>query len=139
MSMIMPKYVVKPEEVLGGAPMERGAEGYRPVRDLKVIYPETVDPDPRSLIPGVVKVDPSHHTPLHRHRCEEVYYILGWGSRQKEGEKYPVKKGYGVFLPEGVRHRVFNTGDQTLRYVVAGGIIFVLLIPKWPSESPYEI
>ncbi|MCD6243989.1 MAG: cupin domain-containing protein [Candidatus Korarchaeota archaeon] len=136
----MPKYVVKPEEVSGGAPMERGAEGYRPVRDLKVIYPETVDPDPKSLILGVVEVDPGHHTPLHRHRCEEVYYILeGEGEIEIEGEKYPVKKGYGVFLPEGVRHRVFNTGDQTLRYVVVGGIMFVPLIPKWPSESPYEI
>ncbi len=131
----MPKYVVKPDEIVGGAPMER-----KNVRDLKVIYPETVDPPPKSLILGVVEVDPGNHTPLHRHKCEEVYYILeGEGEVEIEGERYEIKKGYGVFLPEGVRHRVFNKGESVLRYVVVGGIMFVPLIPKWPTESPYEI
>jgi len=135
----MPKYVVRPEEVTGGAPMERGEER-KHVRDLKVIYPETVDPDPKSLIMGVVEVDPGHHTPLHRHRCEEVYYILeGEGEVEIEGERYEVRRGYAVFLPEGVRHRVFNNGRDVLRYVVVGGIMFVPLIPRWPTESPYEI
>ncbi len=136
----MPKYVVSPEEITGGAPMEKGAGERKPVRDLKIIYPENVDPDPKTLILGVVEVDPGHHTPLHRHRCEEVYYILqGEGEVEIEGQKYPVKAGYGVFLPEGVRHRIHNTGKEVLRYVAVGGIMMVPLVPKWPTESPYEI
>lgn len=136
----MPKYVVRPEEISGGAPMEKGEGERKPVRDLKVIYPETVDPTPKSLCLGVVEVDPGHHTPLHRHKCEEVYYFVsGKGEVEIEGERYEVREGCGVYLPEGVRHRVFNTGDEVLKYVVVGGIMFVPLIPKWPTESPYEI
>lgn len=131
----MPKYVVRPEEVVGGAPMEG-----KHVRDLKVIYPETVDPDPSSLILGVVEVDPGHSTPLHMHRCEEVYYILsGEGEVEIEGERYEVKEGYGVYIPVGAKHRILNTGSDILKYVAVGGIMFVPLVPQWPTKSPYEI
>ena len=43
--------------------------------DLKLIYPETGF-DVMTLCLGVVEIDPGHHTPLHRHRCEEVYYVV---------------------------------------------------------------
>ncbi|MEM0268052.1 MAG: cupin domain-containing protein [Candidatus Korarchaeum sp.] len=133
--MILPKYVVRPEEVVGGAPMEG-----KHVRDLKVIYPGNVDPSPRSLILGVVEVDPGHHTPLHRHECEEVYYVLsGRGEVEIEGERYEVGKGYGVYIPVRAKHRIFNTGSEVLRYVAVGGIMFVPLVPEWPTKSPYEI
>jgi hypothetical protein len=34
---------------------------------------------------------------------------------------------------------VRNTGDQRLRLLVVGGIMFVGLVPRWPTESPYEL
>jgi len=84
------KVVIKKDEFLPGAPMEEG----RGVRDWKVIYPETGF-DTKTLILGIVEVDPGKHTPLHRHNCEEVYYILeGRGEVEVEGERYPVEAGW---------------------------------------------
>jgi hypothetical protein len=97
--------VIKAREYVGGAPME-AKEG---VRDRQMIYLETGFPT-RPLIMGIVEIDPGCKRPLHRHNCEEVYYLL-----------------------QG------NTGEETVRLVVVGGIMFVGLLPEWPTSSPYEI
>jgi hypothetical protein len=34
---------------------------------------------------------------------------------------------------------VWNTGTETVRLCVVGGIMFVGLVPTWPTPSPYEI
>ncbi len=130
------KVVIKKTEFLPGAPMEER----KGVRDWKVIYPETGF-NTKSLILGVVEVDPGNHTPLHRHNCEEVYYVLeGRGEVEVEGERHSIEAGDAVYIKEGARHRVFNTDEKaTLRYIAVGGIMFVALLPKWPTPSPYEI
>ena len=69
--MAQPKVVLKAAETLGGAPMERNPG----VRDRKLVYPETGFPT-RSLIMGIVEVEPGCRAPAHRHNCEEVYYVL---------------------------------------------------------------
>ena len=123
--MAQPKVVLKAAEALGGAPMERNPG----VRDRKLVYPETGFPT-RSLIMGIVEVDPGCRAPAHRHNCAEVYYVLD---------------GRGEVVSDGVPHAfdsvhtVRNTGDQRLRLLVVGGIMFVGLLPRWPTESPYEI
>ncbi|HID86822.1 MAG TPA: cupin domain-containing protein [Anaerolineae bacterium] len=130
------KVVVKASEFVGGAPMEA-----RPgVRDWKLIYPET-GTETKTLIMGIVEVEPGQHTPLHRHNCEEVYYVLqGRGVIESEGERYPFEQGDAIYNKENTAHRVFNTDPQeTLRLLVVGGIMFVGLLPRWPTESPYEI
>lgn len=66
------RVVIRPREVLEGAPMQQASGG---VRDLKLIYPETGF-DAKTLCLGVVEIDPGHHSPLHRHNCEEVYYVI---------------------------------------------------------------
>jgi len=129
------KVVIKKHEWVSGAPMEK-----KGVRDWKLIYPEQGF-DNRTLCLGVVEVDPGHHTSLHRHNCEEVYFILeGKGILEIEGKKYEIEEGDAVFIKEGQAHRVFNTDPKRkLRYVAVGGIMLVPLLPKWPTESPYEI
>ncbi|MGQ9887277.1 MAG: cupin domain-containing protein [Aggregatilineales bacterium] len=130
------KLVVKKSEFVGGAPMEVRAG----VRDWKVIYPE-LGVDTKTLIVGIVEIDPGQHSPLHRHNCEEIYYVLnGTGEIENEGERYPFEAGDGVYNPPNSAHRVWNTHPtETLRLLVVGGIMFVGLVPEWPTRSPYEV
>ena len=131
----MEKVVVKSSEFRGGAPMES-----RPgVRDWKAIYPELGVPT-QTLILGIVEVDPHQHSPLHRHNCEEVYYVLaGRGEIESGDVRYPFEAGDAIFNRPNVAHRVFNTGEEPVRLVVVGGIMFVGLLPEWPTPGPYEI
>lgn len=130
------RVVIRPEEFGQGAPMEVGQTG---VRDLKVIYPET-GYDAKTLCFGIVEVDPGHHSPLHQHNCEEMYYVLeGSGEVEHDGERLPAEKGDAVLMRPDVLHRFFNTGEETVRLVVVGGIMLVPLLPSWPTPSPYVI
>lgn len=130
------RVVIKPAEFKGGAPMEA-----RPgVRDWKLIYPETGMPT-QTLIMGIVEIEPGQHSPMHRHNCEEVYYVLaGRGEIETDGLHHAFEAGDAVLNRPNVPHRVFNIDDtQTLRLLVVGGIMFVGLLPRWPTSSPYEI
>lgn len=128
--------VIRREEFVRGAPMEMGRPG---VRDLKAIYPETGFPT-KTLILGIVEVDPGHHSPLHRHNCEEVYYCIeGEGEVEVLGERHRIRAGDCAYNAPGVEHRVWNVGDEVLRLCVVGGIMLVALVPEWPTASPYEV
>ncbi|MCM8746948.1 dimethylsulfonioproprionate lyase family protein [Thermomicrobium sp. CFH 73360] len=130
------RVVIYPEEVLEGAPMQQRD---RSVRDLKLIYPETGF-RAMTLCLGVVEIEPGHHSPLHRHNCEEVYYVVqGSGEVESDGVRYALRPGCAVFNRPNVMHRVFNTGTETLRLVVVAGIMLVPLLPEWPTPSPYEV
>jgi len=130
------RVVISPADFGGGAPMEVGRKG---VRDKKLIYPE-MGFDAATLCLGVVEIDPGHHSPLHRHNCEEVYYVIeGDGEVEQGDERFPLHTGDAVLNRVNVDHRVFNTGDGPLRMAVVGGIMLVPLLPTWPTDSPYEI
>jgi quercetin dioxygenase-like cupin family protein len=131
-----PKLVVKKSEFVGGAPMESRVG----VRDWKVIYPE-LGVDTKTLIVGIVEIEPGQHSPLHRHNCEEIYYVLGGcGEVETDSVRYPFEAGDAIFNPPNVPHRVWNTHDtETVRLLVVAGIMFVGLLPEWPTPSPYEI
>ncbi len=130
------KVVVRKSEFVGGAPMEV----QRGVRDWKLIYPET-GVETKTLIMGIVEVPPGEHSPLHRHNCEEVYYVLGGrGEIESEGERFPFEAGDAIYNTENTAHRVFNTGTaEPVRLLVVAGIMFVGLLPRWPTLGPYEI
>ncbi|NPV71038.1 MAG: cupin domain-containing protein [Firmicutes bacterium] len=129
------KVVIKKSEFIGGAPME----SRKGVRDWKVIYPETGF-TPKSLIVGIVEVPAGNHSPLHKHACEECYYVLaGKGEIENDGVRYPFEAGDAILNKEGVPHRVWCTGDETVRLLVTAGIMLIGLLPKWPTEGPYEI
>ncbi|MEM2226901.1 MAG: dimethylsulfonioproprionate lyase family protein [Candidatus Bathyarchaeia archaeon] len=131
----MGKVVVKKSEFISGAPMEKRAG----VRDWKLIYPET-GVDTKTLIMGIVEIPPGNHSPLHRHNCEEVYYVLsGKGYIESEGVRHDFEAGDAIYNAPNTKHRVFALGNEPVRLLVVGGIMFVGLLPKWPTESPYEI
>jgi mannose-6-phosphate isomerase-like protein (cupin superfamily) len=130
------RVVITPGERLDGSAMQQAGGA---VRDLKLVYPETGF-DAMTLCLGVVEVDPGQHTPLHRHRCEEVYYVVrGSGELESGGRHYPLSPGCAALNRPGVLHRVFNTGPEVLQLVVVAGVMLVPLLPQWPTSSPYEV
>ncbi len=49
-------------------------------------------------------------------KSEEVYYITaGSGEIEIEGERKPVKTGDAVAIPPNQRHKLWNTGTETLK------------------------
>ena len=56
-------------------------------------------------------------TQEHYHvRAEEIYYIThGTGRMRIEGEMRDVKAGDAVAIPPGSKHKLWNTGNETLR------------------------
>jgi mannose-6-phosphate isomerase-like protein (cupin superfamily) len=56
-------------------------------------------------------------TQEHYHRVtEEIYYIThGQGRMRIEGEMRQVKIGDAIAIPPGRKHKIWNTGTETLR------------------------
>ena len=56
-------------------------------------------------------------TQEHYHpRTEEIYYIThGTGEIRIEGETRPVRAGDAIAIPPGQKHKLWNTGTETLR------------------------
>jgi len=56
-------------------------------------------------------------TQEHYHpKAEEIYYIThGAGRIRIEGEMREVKSGDAIAIPPGQRHKLWNTGTETLR------------------------
>jgi mannose-6-phosphate isomerase-like protein (cupin superfamily) len=56
-------------------------------------------------------------TQEHYHpRAEEIYFITaGTGRMRIEGETREVKPGDAIAIPPGLRHKLWNTGPETLR------------------------
>ena len=49
-------------------------------------------------------------------KAEEIYYIThGIGRMRIEGETREVKAGDAIAIPPGKRHKLWNTGKETLR------------------------
>lgn len=130
------KTTITPQDILDGAPMQ---QAHNAVRDLKLVYPDT-GLDARTMCMGLVEIDPGHASPMHRHNCEEIYYVLsGKGVLEIDGEEHALVEGGASLQRPNLKHRVVNNGDQTLRLLVIGGIMMVPLWPSWPTKSPYEV
>ena len=56
-------------------------------------------------------------TQEHYHpKAEEIYFITtGTGRMRIEGETREVKPGDAIAIPPGLRHKLWNTGPETLR------------------------
>jgi mannose-6-phosphate isomerase-like protein (cupin superfamily) len=49
-------------------------------------------------------------------KTEEIYYITsGIGRMRIEGETSDVQSGDAIAIPPGKRHKIWNTGEQTLK------------------------
>jgi mannose-6-phosphate isomerase-like protein (cupin superfamily) len=56
-------------------------------------------------------------TQEHYHpRAEEIYYLTyGTGKMRVEGETRDVRAGDAIAIPPGQKHKLWNTGSETLR------------------------
>jgi mannose-6-phosphate isomerase-like protein (cupin superfamily) len=73
------------------------------------------------------------YTLLHRHRCEDVYYVVeGSGELESDGRLHPLSPGCAVLDRSRVKHHVFNRGPGILRLVVVAGIMLVPLLLRRP-------
>jgi mannose-6-phosphate isomerase-like protein (cupin superfamily) len=49
-------------------------------------------------------------------KAEEIYYLThGVGKIRIEGETHEVRAGDAIAIPPGKKHKLWNTGDETLR------------------------
>ena len=64
-------------------------------------------------------VPPGASTPLHRHKGDEIYYIVRGNAKIRIGEKdFQVKPGTAVYIPAGVRHNLQAVGTDMLELFV---------------------
>jgi mannose-6-phosphate isomerase-like protein (cupin superfamily) len=63
------------------------------------------------------RLQPGASTQEHFHpRAEEIYYIThGSGRIRIEGKVREVKAGDAIAIPPGQKHKLWNTGNDTLR------------------------
>ncbi len=63
------------------------------------------------------RIQPGQSTQEHYHRVtEEIYYITHGQGRMRIGtETRDVKVGDAIAIPPGERHKIWNTGTETLR------------------------
>ena len=49
-------------------------------------------------------------------QCEEIYYLThGVGKMRIENELREVRAGDAIAIPPGLKHKIWNTGQETLR------------------------
>ena len=72
-----------------------------------------------NLVLSKTQLHPHKETRGHSHPGqEEVYqFISGEGVMQLNDEKFPVKEGDIVLIPDGYFHKVFNTGGKDLVFI----------------------
>jgi mannose-6-phosphate isomerase-like protein (cupin superfamily) len=63
------------------------------------------------------RLEPGTSTLEHYHpKAEEIYYIThGVGRIRIEGETSEVTSGDAIAIPPGMKHKLWNTGPETLR------------------------
>lgn len=67
-------------------------------------------------------MDANSATPVHRHACEEVIFILsGSGKVMVEGETSDFGPNCTLIVPPDAIHQIFNTGEESLVLVAALG------------------
>ncbi|MDP7742793.1 MAG: cupin domain-containing protein [Lentisphaeria bacterium] len=74
--------------------------------------------DSKQLLTGLWRLYPGHESDSDIHPdADEIYYVVsGAGKLLLGDEEYVVRAGMTIFIPAGVRHQSFNTGDENLVY-----------------------
>ena len=106
----MTKYIVNSEQV------KVGKITGREIRDL--INEKTVQTKAISL--RITDVFPKQTTyPGHVHtECEEIIFVMrGHGEIKIADEVFPMRPGDAIYLPQGVKHLMRNTGEETMRLI----------------------
>ena len=86
-----------------------------------LVNPE--DSPSQRLKMGCTTVYPTGSTTGHSHDdMEEVYYVISGEGEMVVGEdRYPIKTGDGLYVPPGVFHTTFQTGNLPLTLLWVSG------------------
>ncbi|MDX1951214.1 MAG: cupin domain-containing protein [Verrucomicrobiota bacterium] len=77
------------------------------------------------LLPGAATQEHYHA------RTEEIYYITHGTARIKiEGEFREVSPGDAIAIPPGLKHKIWNTGNETLR-------LLCCCVPPYENEDTF--
>ncbi len=65
------------------------------------------------------RIAPGRSTQEHYHaKTEEIYFITaGQGQMRIEGENRQVRAGDAIAIPPGLKHKIWNTGEEILRFL----------------------
>jgi len=72
-----------------------------------------------------ITLKPGDTNNLHTHKdAEQVYFVMvGDGIAQVGDERQEVHAGDAIFLPAGIPHGFFNTGDKTAIILLVGAAV----------------
>ncbi len=108
----MPTKVQKALEVAAKKVEMEGAEG----ATIRILISQTDGADKFAM--RMFEIQPGGHTPLHSHPHEhEVFVLKGNGAFICEGKEHAIAAEHVVFVPGGVEHQFWNTGDSVLRFL----------------------
>ena len=87
----------------------------------------------KGISAGMFWLEPGHQSEPDIHpNSEEIYYVAqGTGKLVLGDQEHTVSKGMSVYIPAGVHHQSFNTGDEQLVY-------FWAFSPPPPETSKAE-
>ncbi|MEU4888376.1 MULTISPECIES: cupin domain-containing protein [Streptomyces] len=87
------------------------------VRSL--LYAASEQPGTRVVRVAMASAEPGRGGRLHHHpRTDETYFIIsGNAELELDGETYALAPSSCVRIPRGTRHRITNSGTETLRYL----------------------
>ena len=105
-----PEWVMDPEKL----PVWQSRDGARRISPL--VAGDTCSA--RGLYTAMFWVAPGRRTLPDVHPdAEEIYYVVSGQARLVMGEEtFEVSRGMTVYVPEGVTHQSFNTGNEDLCY-----------------------
>ncbi|GLW70773.1 hypothetical protein Kpho02_30720 [Kitasatospora phosalacinea] len=84
-----------------------------------LLYASAENPGSHVVRVAVASAEPGRGGQVHHHpRTDETYFIIS-GSAQLEfdGALHDLGPSSCVRIPRGTKHRITNTGDETLRYL----------------------
>ncbi|MFE9775784.1 cupin domain-containing protein [Streptomyces sp. NPDC005931] len=97
--------------------MTEGVYGGDVVRSL--LYAAADDPGSRVVRVAMASTEPGKGGQLHHHpKTDETYFIIaGNAELEFDGELFQLSPASCVRIPRGTKHRISNTGTETLRYL----------------------
>jgi mannose-6-phosphate isomerase-like protein (cupin superfamily) len=90
-----------------------GQSDQRPWGNWKVIEAD------KTFVVKKIEVEPNERLSLqyHNHRSEHWIVVAGHGCVTVGGDTFPVERGGHVYVPRETKHRIDNTGSETLVFV----------------------
>lgn len=105
--------------------------------EIRLIHPESGF-DKCGLIMGITTILPHGSSPLHRHNCHQVYYVLtGEATLVIEGKEFVAEKGDAVSIPPNSKHKSINSGDEPFSFVYVASPPLVAMLDYLDEARKY--